>query len=104
MFSKRFKSSSNIDFLAKTDLTISDGFTSFTSKSKNLCLLEKLVELGFAGGSMNACVRVVLPPFHFSNISSSVRMRSSIDGLFVDVISESLEFELIEGVLFGLIG
>lgn len=39
IFFKRCRSSSNIDFLAKSDLTISDG--SFTSISRNLCRVEE---------------------------------------------------------------
>lgn len=36
MFSSRFRSSSKIDFLASTDLTMSDGSTSLMSNSMNL--------------------------------------------------------------------
>lgn len=106
MFSNRFESSSKIEGLASTDLRISDGCTSFTSKSRNLCRavvklfpVEALIE-----ASLNVCVRFVLPPDHFSNISSNVLMRSSIDGLLLGAISESLEYELNDNALDGLAG
>lgn len=53
--------------------------------------------------SLNECDRLVLPPLHFSNISSNVLMRSSMLGLPV-VPSESLDDELIDGGLDGLAG
>lgn len=101
MFSSRLKSSSNIDFFDKTDFKISDGFTSFTSSSRNLCRLEKLLaDDGVVGFSLSDFVG--LPPLHISNISSRFFMRSSNDGLVP--ISESLEFELNDGAMHGLSG
>lgn len=107
MFSNRFESSSNIDGFASTDFSISDGCTSFTSKSRNLCrppvkLFPAAVELIVA--SLNVCVRFELPPAHFSNISSKLLIRSSIDGLLLGAISESLEYELNDNALDGLAG
>lgn len=97
IFSKRLRSSSNIDFLANTDLTMSDGFTSWTSSSRNLWRLAKL-----AAASVYVCERLALPPFHFSNISSRFLMRSSNDGLAA--ASESLEFGLNDWARDGLSG
>lgn len=104
IFSNRLKSSSNIDFFDKTDFKISDGFTSFTSSSRNLCRLEKLdADDGVVGFSLECDAdRGGMPPFHISNISSRFLIRSSNDGLFPN--SESLEFELNDGALHGLSG
>lgn len=44
MFSSRLRSSSKIDFRDSSDLTISDGGTSCTSSSKNLCRKEDVDE------------------------------------------------------------
>lgn len=52
---------------------------------------------------MKLCFRLELPPDHFSNITSRILMRSSIDGLpLTDAFaSESDELELNEGALDG---
>lgn len=40
IFSSRLRSSSKIDFFERTDLTMSDGGSSCTSRSRNLCRYE----------------------------------------------------------------
>lgn len=44
MFSNRLRSSSNIDLRDSTDFTMSDGGTSCTSSSRNLCRNEDVDE------------------------------------------------------------
>lgn len=44
MFSSRLRSSSKMDFRDSSDLTMSDGGTSFTSSSRNLCRKEEVDE------------------------------------------------------------
>lgn len=103
MFSRRLKSSSKMDFFDRTDFKISDGLTSLTSSSRNLCRLEKLdVDDGVDGSQLVDCGFAGMPPFHTSNISSRFLIRSSNDGLVP--ISESLEFELNDGATHGLSG
>lgn len=103
IFSKRLRSSSKIDFFVKNDFKISDGFTSFTSSSKNLCRLENVADAGDGDGdSLNEdCLPVVLP-VHISNIPSIVLIRSSNDGL--EPSSKSLGLELNDGPTCGLSG
>jgi len=77
-FSSRLESSSNTDGLASTDLTISDGWISFRSKSRSLCLdlsLSVTLDTASAGWLQN-----VREPDHFSNISSNALTRSASVG------------------------
>lgn len=103
IFSKRLRSSSKIDFFVKNDFKISDGFTSFTSSSKNLWRLENVVDAGDGDGDslIEGGLPVVLPA-HMSNIPSIVLMRSSNDGL--EPSSKSLGLELRDGPTCGLSG
>jgi hypothetical protein len=93
-FSNLFKSSSKTDLLAITDLTISEGCTSFRSRSSSLCL-----SLNFSRVASNLArasppeALSALEPDHFSYFSTSDRIRSSNEGLG-GVMSLSLEFEL----------
>lgn len=103
IFSKRLRSSSNIDFFVKNDFKISDGLTSFTSSSKNLWRFEDVVGAGDdAGDSLNDGCLPDAVAVHKSNIPSIVLMRSSNDGL--EPSSKSLGLELNDGPTCGLSG
>lgn len=105
IFSKRLRSSSNIDFFVKNDFKMSDGFTSFTSSSKNLCRLENVADAGDGDGDGDSLTDGCLPvavAVHISNIPSMVLMRSSNDGL--EPSSKSLGLELNDGPTSGLSG
>lgn len=103
IFSKRLRSSSNIDFFVKNDFRISDGFTSFTSSSKNLWRLENVVGAGDGvDDSLNEDGLPVALAAHKSNITSIVLMRSSNNGL--EHSSKSLGLELNDGPMCGLSG
>lgn len=105
MFFSRCRSSSKIDFFASTRFANSDGFTSFTSSSRNLCL-DCVKNAGCSGAA--ACELTVFrppPPDQISYISSRVFRRSSIEGLGLIIApSESLELELSDRGLRGLDG
>lgn len=103
IFSKRLRSSSNIDFFVKNDFKISDGFTSFTSSSKNLCRLANVLDAGDGDDdSLTEDGLLVVPAVHESNIPSIVLMRSSNDGL--EPGSKSLGLELSDAPTCGLSG
>lgn len=78
-FSNRFESSSNTLLFARTDFTISEGFTSRRSKSSSLCRIRNLSEAlasSFARASPPAALNA-LEPDHFSYFSSRERILSS---------------------------
>lgn len=103
IFSKRLRSSSNIDFFVRNDFKISDGLTSFTSSSKNLCRLANVLDAG--DGDDDSLIEdglLVVPVVHRSNMPSIVLMRSSNDGL--EASSKSLGLELSDAPTCGLSG
>lgn len=103
IFSNRLRSSSNIDFFVKNDFKISDGLTSFTSSSRNLCRLANVVDAGDGDDdSLSDDCLLVAPPAHISNMPSMVLMRSSNDGL--EPSSKSLGLELSDAPTCGLSG
>lgn len=103
IFSRRLKSSSNIDFFVKNDFKMSDGFTSFTSSSRNLCRLENVVVAGDdVDDSLNEDCLPVAFAAHRSNSPSIVLMRSSNNGL--EPSSASLGLELCDCPMCGLSG
>ena len=53
IFSKRLRSSSNIDFFVKNDFKISDGFTSSSSSSKYFGRLENVAGGGVGGDGVD---------------------------------------------------
>lgn len=78
-FSNRFESSSNTLLFARTDLTMSEGCTSWRSISSNLCRNRNLSEAlasSFASASPPAALNA-LEPDHFSYFSSRERILSS---------------------------
>jgi hypothetical protein len=71
-FSSLLESSSKTDLLARTDLTMSDGWISLGSRSNSLCLVLRVEGSSF--------VRLFLEPDHFSYFSSRERSLSSHSG------------------------
>lgn len=128
MFSNRFESSSKIDFLASTDLRISDGCTTLTSNlDRKLGLsseetidadgrsFERLNSdptddkpMGICGVVGAVALEALLDPhpLTFSSMASNILMRSSKDGLaLAELISLSLPpFELDDNGRCGLTG
>lgn len=108
IFSSRLRSSSKTDLRVNSVLAMSDcGGFEVTLRSVKRCLKldeEPVVADGLQSGeSVKLCFLLELPPDHFSNITSNIRIRSSIDGLpLIDAFaSESDELELSDGALDG---
>lgn len=82
-FSRRFESSSKTLRLASTDLTMSEGCTSCSSMSSNLCLKRNLSVALLVGSNLASASPPLVafklrePEYHFSYFSSNERMRSS---------------------------
>lgn len=90
-FSKRLESSSKTLRFASTDLTMSEGCTSWRSRSRSLCLKRKrseVCESNLARASPPWALRA-REPDHFSYFSSRDRIRSSRLGDWGAVVSLS---------------